>query len=657
MSGSIDKIFNYVKQTKNYTSNVENELKKLDIYNITTYFPPYKLIFKLNNNNYNSILLKNKFQFKNIKNIHNCNSVIIECFDSTNQDHSYTKKCFIKYAPLIEPFQYLCGKQEFIESSKENKLPVFNTDDVIDYNSVIDSPFNHAYVDCFFSYLSSQIKNNYNFKNGIDFYGNFCGIKNNFKVSITEDLTLLNNSTFFTENINKLFRFDNSIEFEPITSRSRSLKKNETLNFDDVIDVELDTLNETQLGTFFNMEISEDTNESADIGRELREVIFDKNKLDELDIKSNKSTTTEKSNCSSRTSYTTQNSIDIDTENIDTNNSSPTHDDVGEKVARNSLKSYSEISLSNSEDGDDYSDVLSDSDGETDVNVYLDNFPVNMILLEHCQDTLHDYIENNEVEERELASILLQILFTLATYQHCFNFTHNDLHSNNIMFSKTTEKYLYYALDDGGPVYKIPTFGKIWKIIDFGRSIYNISNQVIENLSYSEMGDATTQYNFGKLYCYKYNKHYPNNNFDLCRLGCCLFDYFFDTEDCTSKIVFDKNMNQLVYNDTQGITGGFSFNVKNLILKWITDKDNHNILYKSSGEERYPGFKLYKMISIKANNRCCPVQNIKSPYFNSFIYDKTQLSNEIIKNKLFVVSTIPVFYTIEGLKYDKMSII
>ena len=52
-----------------------------------------------------------------------------------------------------------------------------------------------------------------------------------------------------------------------------------------------------------------------------------------------------------------------------------------------------------------------------------------------------------------------------------FNFTHNDLHTNNIMFIETEKKYL---IIDIKKLYRVPTFGKIYKIIDFGRAIYTI---------------------------------------------------------------------------------------------------------------------------------------------------------------------------------------
>ena len=58
-----------------------------------------------------------------------------------------------------------------------------------------------------FSYLSSKLLNDYGFVHGIDFYGSFLGIKENFRVDITDDLEYLYDYDFFHNN-NTLFTTD-----------------------------------------------------------------------------------------------------------------------------------------------------------------------------------------------------------------------------------------------------------------------------------------------------------------------------------------------------------------------------------------------------------------------------------------------------------------
>ena len=54
-----------------------------------------------------------------------------------------------------------------------------------------------AYVDSFFSYLSSQIYHNDNFPNGLDCYGSFICNKKNFKIDVYDDIEYLMEKTFF----------------------------------------------------------------------------------------------------------------------------------------------------------------------------------------------------------------------------------------------------------------------------------------------------------------------------------------------------------------------------------------------------------------------------------------------------------------------------
>ena len=100
-----------------------------------------------------------------------------------------------------------------------------------------------------------------------------------------------------------------------------------------------------------------------------------------------------------------------------------------------------------------------------------------MICLESCKNTLDDYMLNNDVENKEWSAIFMQIIFTLLVYQKCFHFTHNDLHTNNVMYVETDKQNLVYHFDN--KYYKVPTFGKIWKIIDFGRAIYKFKGHTI----------------------------------------------------------------------------------------------------------------------------------------------------------------------------------
>jgi hypothetical protein len=197
------------------------------------------------------------------------------------------------------------------------------------------------------------------------------------------------------------------------------------------------------------------------------------------------------------------------------------------------------------------------------------------------------------IDETIGISAMFQIIMTLLTYQSAFQFTHNDLHTNNITYVNTEETHLYYKYNN--IIYKVPTFGRIFKLIDFGRAIYSFQNNVFCSDSFAPQGDASTQYNFGLFYDPKKPTILPNPSFDLCRLGCSIYDFIIDEKP-------NKKMNHL----------------QKLINEWCLDDNDKNVLYTKRGEERFPGFKLYKAIAKKVS-RHTPIKQLTNPVFQAFI--------------------------------------
>ena len=56
------------------------------------------------------------------------------------------------------------------------------------------------------------------------------------------------------------------------------------------------------------------------------------------------------------------------------------------------------------------------------------------------------------------------------------------------------------------------------------------------------------------------------------------------------------------------------------------DDNDKNILYKKNGEERYPDFKLYKMIARTVHNHT-PEAQLKFKYFTQFIFSPKNKKN------------------------------
>ena len=144
---------------------------------------------------------------------------------------------------------------------------------------------------------------------------------------------------------------------------------------------------------------------------------------------------------------------------------------------------------------DSFSNISCSSDKTFKYSI-LNNFPVQLNILENLTETLDDLIDKKEydITENEWTSILFQICFGLAVAQKRHNFIHNDLHSSNIMFKNTNEPFLYFEFEK--KIFKIPTYGKITKIIDFARAIFNVKDDLYFSNVFNENGDAEGQYDY-----------------------------------------------------------------------------------------------------------------------------------------------------------------
>jgi len=190
--------------------------------------------------------------------------------------------------------------------------------------------------------------------------------------------------------------------------------------------------------------------------------------------------------------------------------------------------------VSNSSDDDDVNSLssnssISDYSDEDEFICEFNTFPVQYLFIEKLDGTLEDFLKN-DINTELLISCLFQIIFALLYLQKYYKFTHNDLHINNIMYEKTNKKYLYYKYNNC--YFKIPTYGYIFKIIDFGRCIFEFKNKVFFNDVFSKYGEADGQYNYPLPSVPLYNKNKneneknikPNYSFDMCRLSTTILE-------------------------------------------------------------------------------------------------------------------------------------
>lgn len=82
----------------------------------------------------------------------------------------------------------------------------------------------------------------------------------------------------------------------------------------------------------------------------------------------------------------------------------------------------------------------------------------------------YNYIRTEKIEEKILYSTIKQVLLSLSIAQKKKNFTHYDLHSNNIMMKKCDENLVFLYVIDNENQFAVPTYGHYPVIIDFGFS-------------------------------------------------------------------------------------------------------------------------------------------------------------------------------------------
>tara|TARA_A100001015_G_scaffold318771_1_gene439644 strand:- start:1218 stop:2948 length:1731 start_codon:yes stop_codon:yes gene_type:complete len=558
---------------KNNNKKLFEYLEKNGFSNIQNYIPIYQLYFSLDENNYNNINLNNRYTIQNIVDKQNNNIFDIKCYDDKN-NNSHPFQSFFKFSPLLDPIKYMVGKYKHLEKSKIYKLPSINSNDCI--KKVLDTN-NSAYIDSFFSYLSSKLLLDNGFIHGINFYGSFLSIQKEFNINIYDDLEYLYDSSFFHENKNKLFLLDD-INEDILYSETRKYRKKIILDKKkNNLDIEYEEIDNNMFEGMFkltdkNLKIHNNNNNNNNNNSLIEEYSTTINKK-EKSLKNTSST------CSSRTSNT-DNSLSISEE-----------ENSASDITNSQMSEYSSM------------------ESEETINSTILDFPIQIICLEKLENTLDYLIEKtDEISNKEWISCLFQIIMILITYQKVFDFTHNDLHTNNIMYIKTEKKFINYKYNN--IYYRVPTYGKIFKIIDFGRAIYNFKGKIICSDSYHSKGDAATQYNFEPYFNKKKPRLEPNKSFDLCRLGCSLFDFFIED-----------------INDQNNIEDP----IANLIIEWTKDDKGRNILYKNNGEERYPEFKLYKMI-VRTVHKHLPENQLKKDIFKPFISSKKKIKKQKIIN-------------------------
>jgi hypothetical protein len=272
-----------------------------------------------------------------------------------------------------------------------------------------------------------------------------------------------------------------------------------------------------------------------------------------------------------------------------------------------------------------------ESEDDVEYRALLKNYPVQFTVLERCDGTLDDLMEDEiaddatadmqETKEQRWTAWIFQVIAGLAAAQQTYDLVHNDLHTNNVMWCGTGETHLYYHVTGspgGDRFYRVPTYGRIMKIIDFGRATFRASAATGDNRiwfpdAYAPGADAAGQYNCGQYFEQGKPKVQPNKSFDLCRLAVAMLETLWPSvKDGGPEVAQPR---KVLTREPGRVQAETVSPLWNLLWLWLTDNQGRNVLRSPDGSERYPDFNLYCAIASDVHN-AVPAQQLTLPLFD-----------------------------------------
>ena len=555
----------------------QSPLKLKSFTNLHTYHPGLGYLFDVSGDSTIPIQMDSLFRTKHAEHsVQEPKIVHLELENRLNKDEFESRSAYMKVTHLLDPITWIRGKYGIEESQEPtffqpSSLPTKAREKLTD-------PMNQAYVEAVASYSLSKLREADVSPHFHYFYGAYCGIADSYSYNISDVYSSYRHCRWFWDNQKKnVFLLEVDADIDP-----------------DVKQAIFEPPSELH---------SEGSSEASaeDLEDDLEELENGGEEAQQVELQSLHST------AMSSVSFKTQ--------------SEETEDQEGK------------------EDDDD--DDLDFEDEEDEINVLarLQNFPVMLLFTEPSQGTMDELLTgwNGEGEdaipgEKEWEEIwtawIFQILSALSVVQTFFGFTHNDLHTNNIVWTHTDQKYFFYENRDG-TIWRIPTYGKVFRLIDFGRSIYWINEKLFFSDDFKEGNDAAEQFYFGPLRTDESQKEiYPNPSFDLCRLAVSLFEALFPMKPETKKggVILSSEPGLIVHESKSPLY--------NMLWSWMVDEDGKNVLMEASGRERYPDFDLYKIITQKVHN-AIPKEQILRPIFDKYKVGKQTIGKKTKVYNLF----------------------
>ena len=519
-----------------------------------------------------------------INNTYFATAIIERTNKSTGEKICKEEKIHIKKSALLEPLKIM--KDEYVILSKVQNQ---NSSDESLKNTMnkLNSYNNSGHVESLFLYLGNKLVESGRCPSFPYYYGCINGDDPNYHHNITDEYEAVSRTKWFRDRV--------KTDFDLLIIENDDLENCEDEMLDNVNKTVEDMDKNLENPTLQNKEQDSSSSDSSDSDSSEDEE-NNKDSNDESECAS-ESESKSKSDNDSDNEHNLDNLIasddiinqpsldfikDMDTEDLefDINDSTETTETTENTKSINNNETSTDIqdggcnsdckvdccnehNEHNQDDIDDFIEELSDVDkdnlsiGDYDNNsnnmyyIKCESMPVSLSLMEKLDSTLDDILdEEYNMKETEWFSIFFQVAFGLAVAQKYFSFVHNDLHSSNIMFKKTEVKFLYFQIES--IYYKIPTYGKITKIIDFARGTFKFGDRWVFSDQFKEDNDAFGQYDYPVDGTLKNCEHKPNPSFDLVRLGTTVIqrlDELDKVREFVEQITLDDNGTSLCYDE------------------------------------------------------------------------------------------------------------
>jgi hypothetical protein len=467
------------------------------------------------------------------------------------------RKTFCKVTHLLDPIRTIQNFYGHVEKGERRR------------QTKLGNPMNQAYVDGLANYLLGQVRERGLSPHFCLFYGGFQGIADSYRFNISEEYESYRKYRKFWDNRRKgLFKLHLEHEEEQ----------------EDVEDM-FDWLTQTPKSSLQSSSFSYSTRKTFKTDSSEESHISLTGELEGIEVKDN----------------------GVELESL------------------HSLDEMPELEMSSIEDKEDEDEDENEEDEEPDLEIFAEfsKYPVMLIFQEEMQgvldDLLDEEIERDAEWERRWSAWTFQIIAALCVAQGVLGFTHNDLHTNNIVWTDTNQPYLFYK-NRTGQVWRIPTFGKIFRIIDFGRAIFRVGDKWFASDDYETGGDAEGQYNFEAIRTMRESKPkvYPNPSFDLCRYAVSVLEGLFPSRpaELLDGLLLSKEGDWEIRETESPLF--------NILWSWTMDDHGCNVLHDENYNERFPDFELYIHIA-KHVHGAKPQEQLQKTLFDQFKMDVSKV--------------------------------